>query len=592
MAESVKIEVQSPEDPNLSQFDGNFSGKTYDGSGAKHIWGVDPNTGKETHLKNDDVLKAYGHDPQDSKDNLGLKNAPEQPIGNTEIDTLRGEMLEMIRQMEANNERRHQEMMALLQALVEQRQGVTAPNEDLPPGARVGEPEDEGMARMREHFSMLDGEESEKDDDKKEDEPPVEEEAPTAEQKLQAAEAALNAARDELVILTIRRRGRAGDGLTENRREDKENYDKAMAAYKEAIKGYLQALGEKLDVVDPNNPEAPKITEVEIQRELLKARYAEQGKFKEAEFNKNNELLDQEIEAGGLRKLKARILRKWANYSTKKKLLIGLGVGGAAALASGTLGAGLAVIAAGSAVKFSLGLLNRSASARNVSKKSYEHEVARLERNLDKSLLKFNRESVMASQANLTLGRESHIGDQTAGVEGELNRDVQVAQWRNRLGNTLMLLGAAGAVYGLTEVAGGLPHIGLWPFGPDHHYQPVTLKGIDPNTIHAQNPTQFQHGVLRLLNEQGVQAHDVTPDKIQHMNQWMASHPIASGMRAGNHGLEQNLTHFPTTGHEFANVHASADQGFRVGADGTGRHALDQWIREAEKSGIRFERTK
>ena len=90
MAESVKIEVQSPEDPNLSQFDGNFSGKTYDGSGAKHIWGVDPNTGKETHLKNDDVLKAYGHDPQDSKDNLGLKNAPEQPIGNTEIDTLRG----------------------------------------------------------------------------------------------------------------------------------------------------------------------------------------------------------------------------------------------------------------------------------------------------------------------------------------------------------------------------------------------------------------------------------------------------------------------------------------------------------------------
>ncbi len=564
------------------------------------VYDVDPATGKKTHISEDQVLTDRGYDPADSAANYALKPpettiAPaEKPPTTPEIDALRSEMLELMRQMEASNERRHQEMMAVLQALVEQNQGKKPSDED------------EGMERMRTHFSMLDGEESD-DGDKKDDEPTEVLPVPEHEQKLQSAEAALNTARDELVIYTIRRRGRAGDGLTDNRREDKESYDQAMAAYKEAIQGYLQALGEKLDATDPDSPEAA-LTEVEIQRQMLQARYAEQLKFKEAEFNKNNELLDQEIEAGGWRKLKANVLRKWANYSTKKKLLIGLGVGAGAALASGTLGLGLAAIVAGSAAKFSLGLLNRSASARNVSQKSFEHEVARVEREMEQSLLRFNREAG-SMPTGVTLGRESHIDDQAGGIEGDLDKDVSRAQWRNRIGNAIMLLGGASAAYGVAHLAGaGNPDFNLWPFGgggnhpetgpgmPLHggpnQYTPLDLHGISPDTIHSQNPTTFQHGVLSLLRRQGVEAHGVTPHKLAEMNQWMQSHEIASGMRAGNGGLEQNLTNFPGTGQEFTNAHVSAAEGFRIGADGSGRQAMDEWIRHAEKVGIHFERTK
>ena len=120
--------------------------------------------------------------------------------------------------------------------------------------------------------------------------------------------------------------------------------------------------------------------------------------------------------------------------------------------------------------------------------------------------------------------------------------------------------------------------------GPDHlpvhHFD---LSQLHPNTIHAQTPDQFQHGVLDLLKSQGVPIHTVTPEKIAHMNQFMEAHNIASGMKEGGHGLEQNLTGFPHAGQEFANAHASADQGFHLGADGTGKAALEQWAKEAQR---------
>lgn len=584
----------------------NLAVSQYD-NGRVHVYEVDPETGKKTHISHDKALEDRGYDPADSAANYALKppEAAEAPTDNSEIDTLRSEMLELMRQMEVNNERRHQELMAVLQALVEQKTGTSSSDgEELPAGAVVGDTEDEGMDRMRTHFSMLDGEEGEGNEPPVEEEP-TEELEPTAEQKLAAAEATLSAARNELVIYTIRRRGRAGDGLTDNRREDKESYDTAMTSYKEALQTYLQTLGEKYDGLNAENPEQ-QMSEEEIQRELLQVRYAEQLKFKEAEFSKNNELLNQEVEAGGWRKLKANVLRKWANYSTKKKLLIGLGVGAGAALVSGTLGLGLAAIAAGSAAKFSLGLLNRSASARNVSQKSYEHEVAHIESEMQKSLLKFDREiEVFRSPA---FGRESQIGNQTSGIESDLDKDVSRAQWHNRIGNAIMLLGGTSAAYGIAHLAGaGNPDFNLWPFGGGHHgvesgpggpihtpneYTPISLHDINPNTITAHSPTEFQHGVLRLLNEQGVHAHGVTPEKLAEMNHWMQTHQIASGMRADSHGLEQNLTNFPGTGQEFTNAHVSAAEGFRIGVDGTGRQAMDEWIRHAEKVGIHFERTK
>jgi len=134
---------------------------------------------------------------------------------------------------------------------------------------------------------------------------------------------------------------------------------------------------------------------------------------------------------------------------------------------------------------------------------------------------------------------------------------------------------------------------GISGFGPDHlpiHHSHVDLSGINPNTIHAQSPEQFQHGVLHILQQQGIHAHGVTSEKLAHMNHYMETQGIASGMKQGAHGLEQNLTSFPGGGHEFANAQNSAEQGFGLGHSGTGREALDAWVREAERSGITFTR--
>lgn len=157
-------------------------------------------------------------------------------------------------------------------------------------------------------------------------------------------------------------------------------------------------------------------------------------------------------------------------------------------------------------------------------------------------------------------------------------------------GLALIGVGAAGIelIEHLLEAKGIAPNHGIGRGLREH----VDLKGINPNTINAETPSQFQHGVLRLLNEQGVQAHGVTPERINHLNQYMETHNIASGMKNGTHGLEQNAVHFPGSGHEFVNSGASADQGFKLGSSGTGRERLDKWVREAEKIGIRFNRTK
>ena len=83
-------------------------------SGQIHVYEVDE-SGKKTHISHDKALEDRGYDPADSAANYALRNqeqpteTPEQPSGNPEIDALRREMLELMRQMEANNERRHQE---------------------------------------------------------------------------------------------------------------------------------------------------------------------------------------------------------------------------------------------------------------------------------------------------------------------------------------------------------------------------------------------------------------------------------------------------------------------------------------------------
>jgi regulator of replication initiation timing len=208
---------------------------------------------------------------------------------------------------------------------------------------------------------------------------------------------------------------------------------------------------------------------------------------------------------------------------------------------------------------------------------------------------KWERLKFYAAPANLIAllaSRRGRRGRYSEVTTEEVTEVVEKDRRRGGLGAAAGIL-AVGAVAGVAaweyviepwlESRHGIPRSGI--------SQHVDLKGINPNTIHAANPTQFEHGVLNLLAQQGVHAEGVTPEKIQHMNHWMEAHNIASGMKDGHSGLEQNLVDFPNPGHEFANVNASADQGFRIGQSGSGREALDRWVREAERAGITFRRT-
>ncbi len=115
----------------------------------------------------------------------------------------------------------------------------------------------------------------------------------------------------------------------------------------------------------------------------------------------------------------------------------------------------------------------------------------------------------------------------------------------------------------------------------------LDLTSIRPDTITAHTPDEFQRGVLDLLDRQGIHASGVNAEKIQHMNDYMDS--IASGMKRSSSGeLVQNVVEFPSSGKEFANANASAAQGFTNGPRGSGREALHDWIREAERVGIKF----
>lgn len=126
-------------------------------------------------------------------------------------------------------------------------------------------------------------------------------------------------------------------------------------------------------------------------------------------------------------------------------------------------------------------------------------------------------------------------------------------------------------------------------FPPPGGSKSVDLSGINPDTITARTPNEFQEGVLDLLERQGIHAQGVTPEKLAHMNEYMQSQGIASGMQSGANGLEQNVVNFPQSGN-FLNAEASAAQGFRIGDSGTGREQLEAWVREAERAGITFNR--
>ena len=163
----------------------------------------------------------------------------------------------------------------------------------------------------------------------------------------------------------------------------------------------------------------------------------------------------------------------------------------------------------------------------------------------------------------------------------------------------LPVLGAVALTAGLTSLAWWLSRRGgdggaILEMVPKPKGNPNdilnNLNNIDPNSIVAHTPKEFQHGVFDLLEAQGwVPIKQPTPEQIQQLNEYMGAQGIASGMKLGPDGnLVQNIVDFPDSGHEFVNTDASAEQGFILGKDRTGREGLYDWIRKAKELGIDF----
>lgn len=360
--------------------------------------------------------------------------------------------------------------------------------------------------------------------------------------KIAAAEIVLNKVRDTLLEITIRRKARMGDKFTirpDRGMEDKEAYGDVMAAYKDSLASLLRLKAEAMETAEPPS------TVGEIKLQQRRAMYEEQRLFTNREFELQNQLLDKAEHSADdkniLSKLLAKrykLVRKWANLSTKKKIMIGVGIGAGVALASGTMGGGLALLAVGSAARFSLGLLNKNASARNVSTRSRDQELERINR----------AEGGEFTYRLDTLDTEQHGAEQVTKVENYIDGRVQYAQRRNRIAGAVMALGVVGAGVGAAELAGvGLPNFHIphpWGGGPNHtgggsgfpggaEQMPtggrLDFSHFNPDSFGGQGmgPHESVKSMLDVLHRNGIEAHGLSDAKIsqiiedmrsQHMN--------------------------------------------------------------------------
>ncbi|HEU5004938.1 MAG TPA: hypothetical protein VFT49_02505 [Candidatus Saccharimonadales bacterium] len=414
-------------------------------------------------------------------------------------------------------------------------------------------------------------------------------------QRAERAQKALNRARDDLVRFTILRRARSISSLWH--RGEGQAYDAAQENYRNALRDFMAAQAEGLRAQNPD------MSDAEIIEALAPMEYAEQKAFAERVHS-----MDQEMFENGQKSLRERMLRRWANYSTKKKLLIGVLAGAGAGFASVGLGLGIAGVAVGLATRYAFGVLNHVASARNVSEKSKDAEVRRISG-------REQRENGRRASSRLRFGPNGQTvddyldNDMLDRNEGYHGREMRRARGRNGLG--LAIMGASGLLIGMDM--GGvdvIPHVlrGDWSnflheigdkvHGIHHHGggegSSFTVPGhgggseyaswdIKPSTIHATNMTDFNKGVVSLLQQQGIHVHNFNQHVVDHMNHYMENRPMASGMDASGH------QHLISGNFSFGNP--SHAQGFEIGSNGNGQTELLRWMDEATKQGATFSRS-
>jgi hypothetical protein len=377
-----------------------------------------------------------------------------------------------------------------------------------------------------------------------------------------------------------------------------------MQAYKSNLSNYLLAKKQKLET-------EPELDEEKIRQVMMLEIYDQQRQFAEEEVAHNNKLLDEAASTEGkgffgkLSAKKSSVLRKWSNLSTGKKITAGAVVGVGAGVFSATLGLGLAGVAVASGAKFSLGLLNRRASLRNVSQKSLEQELKRINASKEEAKRSFD-----AGNADLASTWGDYRGELLTKIESDLDGRVQHAQRRNRVGNALLALSGVSIAYGAAGLAGAdLPDWRLFNFGGGHHQAPnttpssgsqpsagtgsvplgppapgdipgssvknpgnviygvnhINMNGFKPSSFYGRTPHEAVGHMFGVLRDNNIRVQGLTPEKINAIvadmkaNHWQ----VVGGMKDVGGHLRQNLGDVHNTwvhGHT-ANTYASGQQG-------------------------------
>lgn len=376
--------------------------------------------------------------------------------------------------------------------------------------------------------------------------PPEEDPPPGAENQSNPPEP------DDLARFTILRRARSFDFYSRQARTDRRAYERAYQSYEQSKIAYLTHMRDQLK-------SNQNLSEEEIVGQLSVEEFKMQRQFAEKVRAIDEENYSQSIEAGGFRAARARFLKRWAEFSWKRKIAIGLVAGGGAAIASATLGLGLFGLAVGAGARASLSILNHSASIKNRAKVEYEHEVGRINRAEVRDRIDRTRNNLNGRRRSLLrLGGTSraesdrylqNLHERTSGYHsGELSR----ARRRNRIGLAIMGASVAAVGVGVAELAGiglpRIPNIGGWGGGNHHglggggsggHYETLSVShGNWHDTIwrhvqeHSQPGQNLNTNVQRVLN---MNRQAILSDSASHgyhgNNLWEASRHLSQGFK-------------------------------------------------------------
>ncbi len=333
-----------------------------------------------------------------------------------------------------------------------------------------------------------------------------------AQRHMDTAKADLDASRDHLAELTINRKARTRltERLFRHARQDVADYEQAQVLFDQMLDRYLTLKQEFL--VEEYNANGQNSDRKEMMQKLTREGYAQLRSLSQREVAINDQRLDQLGFTG-------KALRKWANLSTGKKIIIGVTVGAGTAVTSGALGLGLFGLAAGSAARASLGLFNK-ASLRNVSakrQKELERRITRLETNdiirirglrlpTDKAL-KDNRGEIIENISRFSDGerqnsqRRQAIGAMAVGLSvaslgwgaGAEAGVVPDASWGHLVGLKIPRVHIPGVNWntGGWHIGGGHPHRPSIDHHPLHHGGSSGSGGSQTGMSHGGGPDPY-----------------------------------------------------------------------------------------------------